>query len=185
MKVLNPMSGFPAWGYNKGTGNSQGIWPWSPGGFDYRTSTGLGETETPVLEDTNKTLHAPRLRGKEQWLHRKLNQNHLLVLEGLLWRCGSAGTHHRMRELEASAWKVPFGVSPHGSCLNQNIDPKAGSPQDQQIIGLKLYWARPCPSEQDLVFPTTSPSHQAAYTNLLASSIRGQTEEARRTTIPC
>ena len=26
----------------------------------------LGETETPVLEGTNKTLHAPRLRGKEQ-----------------------------------------------------------------------------------------------------------------------
>jgi len=26
--------------------------------------------------------------------------------------------------------------------------------------------------------------HQKAYTNLLASSIRGQTEEARRTTIP-
>ena len=40
----------------------------------------------------------------------------------------------------------------------------------------------PCPSEQDLVFPTTSPSYQVAYTNLLASSIRGQTEEVRRTT---
>ena len=34
------------------------------------------------------------------------------------------------------------------------------------------------------VFPTASTSHQEAYTNLLASSIRRQTEEARRTTIP-
>ena len=37
---------------------------------------------------------------------------------------------------------------------------------------------------QDPVFPTASPSHQEAYTSLLASSIRGQTEEARRTTVP-
>ena len=29
----------------------------------------------------------------------------------------------------------------------------------------------------------TSPSHQEVYTNLLATSIRGQTEEARRTTV--
>ena len=73
-------------GTDKGTGNPQRIWPWRPVGFDYKTSTGLGETETPVLEGTNKPLPAPRLRGKEQWLHRKLNQNHLLVLESLLWR---------------------------------------------------------------------------------------------------
>ena len=32
-------------------------------------------------------------------------------------------------------------------------------------------------------FPITSPSHQEAYTSILASSIRGQTEEARRTTV--
>ena len=32
-------------------------------------------------------------------------------------------------------------------------------------------------------FSTISPSHQQAYTSLLASSNRGQTEEARRTTI--
>ena len=39
--------------------------------------------------------------------------------------------------------------------------------------------ARPCPAEQDPVFPTTSPSHLESYTSLLASSIRGQTEAAR------
>ena len=55
------------------------------------------------------------------------------------------------------------------------------NPTHQQIIGLKLYWARPCPPEQDSVFPITCPSHQEAYTRLSASSIRGQTEEARST----
>ena len=54
----------------------------------------------------------------------------------------------------------------------------------QQIIGLKLYWARPCPPEQDSVFPITCPSHQEAYTSLLALSIREQTEEARKATVP-
>ena len=49
-------------------------------------------------------------------------------------------------------------------------DPRAGSPQakqlqgmeckptHQQIIGLKLYWARPYPPEQDPVFPMPVPS---------------------------
>ena len=53
-----------------------------------RLPTGLGETETPVLDGTNKTLHAPRPRGKEHWLHRKVNQTYLLVLGGPLWRHG-------------------------------------------------------------------------------------------------
>ena len=39
--------------------------------------------------------------------------------------------------------------------------------------------ARPCPPEQDPVFA----SHQEAYTNLLASSIKRQTEEPRRNTV--
>ena len=42
---------------------------------------------------------------------------------------------------------------------------------------LKIYWAWPCPSEQDLVFPTANPSHKEACTSLLSSSIRGQKEE--------
>ena len=105
MKVLSPTAGFTAWGSDKGTRNSQGIWPWSPVRFDYKTFTGLGETETPVLESTNKTLHAPRLRGKEQWLlHRRLNQNDLLVLEGLLWRRESSGAHYRDGAL---VWEGP------------------------------------------------------------------------------
>ena len=41
--------------------------------------------------------------------------------------------------------------------------------------------SKACPPEQDPVCPATSASHQEAYTSLLASSIRGQTEEARST----
>ena len=64
------------------------------------------------------------------------------------------------------------------------VEPKAGSPQvkqlpgreynhtHQQIIGLKPYWTRPCPPEQDPVFLIDSLSHQA-YTSFLASSMKG------------
>ena len=46
--------------------------------------------QTPLLEVTNKILHIPEPRGKEQWSHRRLNQTYLLVLESLLWRQESA-----------------------------------------------------------------------------------------------
>ena len=78
---------------------------------------------------------------------------------------------------QEQARKVPLGIN--------SLAPRAGSPQakqlsgrecnptHQQIIWLKLYWARSCPPEQDPVFPTISPSHQKAYISLLASSTRG------------
>ena len=58
------------------------------------------------------------------------------------------------------------------------------NPTHQQIIGLKLYWAMICPPEQDPVFPTVSPCHRAPYPSLLASLLRGQTEKAKRATVP-
>ena len=42
------------------------------------------EKQTPALEGMNKTLHAPRARGKEQWPHRRLNQKYLLSVGGPL-----------------------------------------------------------------------------------------------------
>ena len=90
-------------------------------------------------------------------------------------------------------WQQLSGKVPSGTLLEVTINPtrepvgpRAGPPQakklpgrehnpiHQQIVGLKLYWARPCPG-QDPFFPTTSPSHQEAYTSLLASSLREQT----------
>ena len=51
---------FPTWGSSKGTGNPQGIW--STAGFDYRTSTGLGETET--LGRHKQNLVSTKTQGK-------------------------------------------------------------------------------------------------------------------------
>ena len=50
-------------------------------GFDFKNSTGLGETETPHLEITHKVL------GKMQLSNERLG---LLVLGGLLWGQGAA-----------------------------------------------------------------------------------------------
>ena len=47
-----------------------------------------------------------------------------------------------------------------------------------------FYSVRPCPPEEDPVFPITSSSHQEPYTSLLVSSNKSQTKEARKTTIP-
>ena len=95
VKVLHLTSRNPACGSDKGTWNSLVIWPWRAVGFDYRTPTEVGETDTPLLEGTNKVLHAPRPREKEHLLHRRLNQTYLQVFDSLLWRHGSAGAHHR------------------------------------------------------------------------------------------
>ena len=69
--------------------------------------------QTPLLEGTNKMLHAAVPRGKEQWHHRRLNQTYLLVLEGLLWRCGSAvalcGDENHWQQ---NSWDMPLAVSP-------------------------------------------------------------------------
>ena len=108
VQVLNTTSGFPAWESDKGTGTPQGIWLCRLVGFDYRTFTGLGETETPLFEGTNKILCTPRPRGKEQGPHRRLNKNYLLVLEGLLWRQGTAGAHYRDRGIGS----IRLGRSP-------------------------------------------------------------------------
>ena len=97
-----------AWGPNKGTGNLQRIWLGRLVGFDYKTSTELGETETLLLEGTNKTLHAPRVKGKEQWLHRKLNQNYLQC-----WRvsCGGVGQQGLITGTEGTGSSC-LGMSP-------------------------------------------------------------------------
>ena len=103
-KGSEPHVRLPNLGSDKGMRNPLGIWPWRPERFDFRISGGLGGTETPLLEGSNKTLCTPRLRGKEQWLHRRWNQSYLLVvLEGLLWRHGLAGAQHRDRGTGSSS----------------------------------------------------------------------------------
>ena len=73
----------------------QRILPWGSMGFDNRPLRGAGKRKSLVLEGKNKILCTSRCRGEEQWPHRRLRWNYLLVLEGLLWRHGSAESHHR------------------------------------------------------------------------------------------
>ena len=86
-----------------------------------------------------------------------------------------------VRDREACCAAVP-GSQRH-NLKTEQLPGRECNPTHKQIIGLKLYWARPCLPEQDPVFHMASPSHQEAYTSLLASSIRGQTEEPRRSTV--
>ena len=148
---------------------------------------GLGETEIPLLEGTNKILHASGPRGKEKWPQRILDKTYLLVLEHLLkrhWLAGALGGDIVTGSSSAGRYVL---ASPLG-CLIEPAVSRTGLPQDkeltrspthQQTIELKIYWAQPCPPEQDPVFPTVSPSHQEACKSLLSSSTRRQTEEAR------
>ena len=158
--MLNcPTSGFPTWGSSNEGRNSQRIRPWRLVGFDCRTSTGLGETETPFLEGTHKVVCTSRARGKEQWPHRRLNHTYLLVLEDLLQRRGVAVPHCEDKDTGSGssgkyslAWALPEStISP----TKQPVGSSAGSPQAKQPTGrelspthqqtsrLKFFWALP------------------------------------------
>ena len=120
LKVLSPTSGLPTWGYGNGRRNSQRIRLWRLAGFDCRTLTGLGETETPHLEGTHKVVCASGPMGKEQWPHRRLNQTYQLVLEGLLQRWGMAVAHRGDKDIGSRSsgkyylvWPLPeSAISP-------------------------------------------------------------------------
>ena len=149
----------PPWGSSNGRRNSQRIRLRRPVGFDCRTSTGLGETETPLLEGTHKVMCALGCRGKEQWPHRRLNQAYLLVLEGLLQRQGVAVAHHGDKDIGSrSSGKYSLLLALPESTISPTKEPvssTAGSPQakqprgrelcptHQQTSGSKFYWALP------------------------------------------
>ena len=157
----------PAWGSDKGTGNPQGIWPLGPVVFDYRISRGLRVTEAPVLEAHTKF-------GTYQ--HGRLNQNYLLY-RAFCRSVGQQGLTTGMGALDINPLRDCYWPS------GQTTLGKECNPTHQQIIGLKFYWARPCWPEQDPAFLIANTSHQEAYTSLLASSIRGQREESKSSTI--
>ena len=110
LKFLGPTTDFPTRGSSKRTENPQGIWPWRPLGFDYRTSTGLGHG---LLEGTNKTLWETGPRGKEQWPHKRLSQTCLWVSRNLWQRRGLTVACHRVRSTDYNG----AGISPfEGGC---------------------------------------------------------------------
>ena len=159
VKVLSPISGFPTWGSGNGMRNCKRIRFWSLAGFDCRTSTGLGETETPLLEGTHKVVCASGPRGKEQWPHRRLNQTYLLLLEGLLQRWGVAVAHCGEKDTGSrSSGKYSLVWALLQSAISPTKEPEASSaespqtkqtterelsPCHQQTSELKFYWAVP------------------------------------------
>ena len=64
----------------------------------------------------------------------------------------------------------------HHSLVSGQTTGKEQSPAHQQKIGLKIYWAWLCPSEQDPVSLLVSLSHQKASISFLSLSIRGQAQ---------
>ena len=166
MKVLNPRSGFPAWGSDKGTGNPQGIWPWSPAGFDHRTSTGLRKTETPGLEGTHthKKNYVPQDSEKRSsnprgdWSQSTYS----------CWRvsCGSMdrqGLTTGRGEQAAAVWESPTWLGPSwrspltlqtSQTQGQKSTKKGTQPHPSADNWIRALLVSPCPPEQDPVFPT-------------------------------
>ena len=176
-KVQNPTSGFPAWGHNKGPVNltlkASGIW----------------------LQDFHKTWRNrdSSLTGHRQNLvHTKAQRKGAVtpqetepkLLVYYCWRVSveawvGRGSPQGWEDWQQQFGKVSFDVNPPRGFTTAPQNQRAGSPQTKklpgrkhnpthlQITGLKLYWARPCPPEQDPVFPITTPFHQEAYTGLL------------------
>ena len=123
---------------------SQRIWLWRSVGFDCRNSTGLGETETSVLESTHRVSCAPGPRGKNQWPHKRLGQTYLLVLEGLLRRRGAAVAHCGDKDMGGGSsekyslvWTLLEATifSPRPGPSQQSAGSSAGTPQAKQPTG--------------------------------------------------
>ena len=95
------------------------------------------------------------------------------VDSGLLW---VRGTEHN------SACTSPFEGGchychyPDHNWASGQTTGKEHKPAHQQKIGLKICWARPHPSEQDLVSPTVSLSHKEVSVSLPSLSISEQME---------
>ena len=78
-------------------------------------------------------------------------------------------------DLPLSVWVSPAEAQvssdrPRGQRLQlqqSQTTAREHSPTHQPKIGLKIYWAEPCPQEQDPVLPTASLSKQKASTSLL------------------
>ena len=154
-------------GSSKKTGNLT----WRTVGFDYRTSTELEETE-----GTNKILCTSRSNEESSDPTRDWDR---LDCECLRVFCGSVGQKWPAAGEGALAAAVLGGTYWHKSFLevtnSPTIEPvdsrteftnskqQTGlehSPTHQQIIRLKIYWAWPCPTKQDSVLPTVSPSSE-------------------------
>ena len=100
MRILSPMSGSHAWGSGIGRRSPWSIWHWGQVGLLHRSSTGLGEMETPLLKVVYRLSCALGLREKQR-LHRTLGQTCLWFLEDLLGKQGVTVACCGWRTIEA------------------------------------------------------------------------------------
>ena len=137
------MSGSPAWGSGIRGRSPQSIWLWRPAGLDCRSSTGLGEAETPFLEDAHNVLHVPGPRAKAV-----TSQEPRPDLPASLGGCpGEAGCGHGSpwgsgdSEECSSTWTleeadVLLGSSaPRPGPTQQPVGSSPGRPQAKQLTG--------------------------------------------------
>ena len=199
MKVLSPTSGFPTWGSSNRRRNSQRIRLWRLVGFDCRTSTGLGETETPLSEGTHKAECASGPRGKEQWPHRRLYHTYLLMLEGVLQREGVAVAHCEDKDTVSRSsgkyslvWALPesaiSSTKEQGRlqcwlASGQTTNREGTQPHPSADKWIKVLLSSAHQSNSQLYPAPVPPISKLAQASEIASSTRGQTAEARRTTI--
>ena len=129
-----------------------------------------------------KFVHT-RNQEKGAVTHERLAQTCLWVFRILLQRYGLAAACCRVRGTEwCSEYTGPFEGGCHylhylhHSLVSGQTRGREHSPAHQQKIGLKIYWAQPCPSEQDPVCPTVNVFYLEASISLLSLFSRGQTE---------
>ena len=116
------------------------------------------------------------------------------MLEGVLWRCGSAGPHRGDSSGSSSLGRSPLAwtlleVTTHltrqppdlrDASLEARKSPEREcNPDHQQVLHWNFTGQGPAHQSKTQFF-TTSSFHLEAYTSLLASSIRGQTDRRKK-----
>ena len=195
MKVLNFMSGFPAWGSNQRTGNPQGIWTWRPGGFNYRTSTGLGKTDF-TLRGHKQSLVCTKTQGKgavtpqetgpklpagveespvEAWVGRGSPQD----VGDWQQQSGKGPLPPLVYALEVVINPTIEPLHPRGCQLRAQTTRERVQPHPSADNWIKVLLSKALPTRAR---PSSS-QNQSLPSGLLAFFIRGQTE-AWKTTVP-
>ena len=98
-----------------GGGAPQGIWHWRPARLECRSSTGLGETETLLLESEHRVSCALDSRAKHR-LHKNLGQTYCKS-----WRVSWESRGRLWLTVETGYWRwkcqrIIIGVSSTGGC---------------------------------------------------------------------
>ena len=118
MKVLNPISGFPAWGSNKGTGNPLRIWPWRPEDLITRLSQDWGK----------QRFQSWRAQQNLAWT--KTQRKRAVTPTGE-WTCGGMVWQGFTTGMGVPVWEGPLWHKPswQSPLTTQPVNLRLGSPQ--------------------------------------------------------